>query len=357
MQKLKGWVFRLIVASIRKSAPPAPLSQERLPDEEAWRLLLRQEGVGPLLHCLNLPLPEALRSIPATMARQAAQVEALNQLVLSDLAKLFSDSGQKGLLIKGASLGKTVYPQPFARARTDTDLWCPPGERAACDALLTSQGWIRAQELAAPLAKPQTMYHLRDRFGVQHQLDLHEQIFARPQLAQMLPFTALYQRSTTIPELPGSLRMPCPFDHTLLVALHAGLHHPNELRLIWLVDLILLKEKLQPAEWQDLHRTLTSSSLAPLCGELLAWLAYATGEREQPPARKVRRRLHRLLGDLAHMRLGQRAFYLLQQAFPSPSYMRARYGAASRFRLPLLYLYRLFQAPRYLFRPSGHRQR
>jgi hypothetical protein len=357
MRELKCWLLRLLASSITKTPPPDPPSQEHLPDEESWRQWLRQEGIGPLLHCLNLPLPDSLRSAPTTMAKEAARVEALNQLVLSDLAQLFSERGQKGLLVKGASLGKTVYPQSFARTRTDTDLWCPPGESAPCKALLGEQGWVRVMELAAPLAKPQAMFHLRDRFGVLHQLDLHEQIFARPKLANMLPFDALYDRSQTIPGLPGSLRMPCPFDHTQLVALHAGLHHPNELRLIWLADLILLKEQLLPSEWQQLNTVLSSHSLAPVCGEVLAWLAYANGETDTPPPGKASRRLHRLLGDLAEMRFGHKAGYLLQQIFPSPTYMRARYGPASAIRLPLLYLHRLLQAPRYLFRPTGHRRR
>jgi hypothetical protein len=189
------------------------------------------------------PLPPSLRCLlrdPAAAPRPTPAEHAtalLRAHLLPRIARALAAEGQGALLVKGAALALTVYPDAAARPMTDIDLLVPRARRDATVAALVRSGGVEH----SPPGRPWSAALLGEtgitlRAGAMSLLvEVHtslDKIVPRP-----VDERALFARATPAPLLPG-LSVPSPEDHALLVALHASGHdfdHP-----IALLDLELL---------------------------------------------------------------------------------------------------------------------
>lgn len=162
------------------------------------------------------PLPA-----PSVDARAAAMLRAH---VLSRVAPILAAEGLPVLLVKGAALALTVYPEPAARSMSDVDLLVRPAHRERVISALARSGLGRPE----PFRRAHSQAFFREtqlvaRAGAAELLlEIHtslDKVVPRP-----IDEAGLFARAVPAPGLPGLL-VPDPLDHLLLVILHAAGHH------------------------------------------------------------------------------------------------------------------------------------
>jgi hypothetical protein len=177
---------------------------------------------------------------PAATPRPSPRDHAFALLrahVLVRIARTLAGEGLDALLVKGAALALSVYPDPAARPMSDIDLLVRRADRERIVAALCRAGG----SVHLPPGRPwsaaffgETVLTI-DAGAMSLLVEVHvslDKLVSRP-----IDERDLFARATDAPGLPY-LRIPAPEDHALLVALHASCHdfrHP-----IALLDLELL---------------------------------------------------------------------------------------------------------------------
>lgn len=339
MDPILKWHLEALFTKSPKSLPDsAP------PPIEFWR----QHGIAPYLYELGLELPSSWQKALHALVQPAAIAEGLSANLLSQTFDAFQRAGLKVLVVKGAALAQMLYPKPYTRVRCDADLWIKPENRAEVDALLRQSGWLIKPTLTGELVRHQQIYLHEDPFGHTHQLDLHWSLFDRPALRPKFDFDSFYARSM---EMPGwAVRVPNWSDHFLILLMHLGGHHANQVRLIWLLDLWLLRQKLDNESRQKLQSQCSKRPLSLYADPPLQYLAFLEGERLDFPEIKPSHELQRVWDDLTSLSLPQKLVYLKELACPSRVYMQNRYDPSGQKGLLSLYLLRWRRALAYLRR-------
>jgi hypothetical protein len=147
---------------------------------------------------------------------------------LKRVARLLADAGAEALLVKGAALALTVYPDPAARRMLDIDLLVREGERDRVVATLVAGGCEERPEpgraySATLLGETVLLVRAGAMTGLVEVHTTLSKVVSRP-----IDMREVFARATPAPSLPGLL-VPSPEDHALFIALHAAGHdfaHP-----------------------------------------------------------------------------------------------------------------------------------
>ncbi|UQA55314.1 nucleotidyltransferase family protein [Polyangium aurulentum] len=166
-----------------------------------------------------------LRDPQAAFPEPSAEAHAealLRRHVMTQLSSALSSRGERALVVKGAALGLTVYPQPAARPMKDIDLVVPPRRERAVLSALSAAGMQIQRDPARPESASMLETQLFAPAGALRVLvEVHaslDKIAPRP-----IDPEELLGRATVAPGLP-SLLLPDPIDHALLVVQHAASH-------------------------------------------------------------------------------------------------------------------------------------
>ncbi|MFT3775551.1 MAG: nucleotidyltransferase family protein [Minicystis sp.] len=180
--------------------------------------------ISPALRAFLTDRSAALPA-PGAEARAAAMLRAH---VLARVGSLLAAEGIPAMLVKGAALALTVYPDPAARPMQDIDLLVRRDDRDRAVAALMRGGLeLRTVEYrpASGALLGETLLMARSG-ALETLVEVHtslDKIVPRP-----IDEDALFANARPAPGLPG-LVVPAPEDHALLVALHAAGHdfrHP-----------------------------------------------------------------------------------------------------------------------------------
>jgi SAM-dependent methyltransferase len=147
---------------------------------------------------------------------------------LKRVARLLAEAGVQALLVKGAALALTVYPDPAARRMLDIDLLVREGERDRVVAALVAGGCEERPEPGRPhsadlLGETVLLVRAGAMAGLVEVHTTLSKIVTRP-----IDMREVFARATPAPALPGLL-VPAAEDHALFIALHAAGHdfaHP-----------------------------------------------------------------------------------------------------------------------------------
>lgn len=172
--------------------------------------------------------PETLRLLRNRDARPeippGAHADALlRRHVLTQIAQAMERENIEALLVKGAALALTVYPDAAARRMSDIDMLVAEADQGRAVQALERLGWLVAQDERRHLSSGmlgETMVQARIgamTFTVEVHASL-DKVVRRP-----IAFADLMERAAPAPGLSG-LSVPAREDHTLLVALHASTH-------------------------------------------------------------------------------------------------------------------------------------
>lgn len=177
----------------------------------------------------TIPLPpETLQLLRDRHARPeiapGAHADALlRRHVLAQIAESLRQEKLPALLVKGAALALTVYPDPAARRMSDIDMLVDEKDQLPVVHALERRGWLVAHDSSRPLSTAMFGERLvQARVGsMTFTVEVHaslDKMVRRP-----IPFAELLQRASPAPGLEG-LSVPGREDHALLVALHASTH-------------------------------------------------------------------------------------------------------------------------------------
>jgi hypothetical protein len=229
----------------------------------------------------------------APRAAHAARSVALERVARA-LGEAHDESRRRGepalelLLIKGAALAATVYPNPWAREMDDVDLVVRPEDEARALAVLERAGAKRAPLRAPRPLSDRYFYETRLELplgaGLAVVLELHTSL--DPVVPRAGALARVMARATPLPTLP-SLRAPDPVDHLALVAAHLAkdqLRHPPGLEDARLLLELVARAPGFPGE--------VAARARSLCAATALWLvAEALAAREVPHAAELARAL------------------------------------------------------------------
>jgi hypothetical protein len=304
--------------------------------------------------------------------RDAIAIDCLRHAELARVLEAMKAAGRRVVLFKGAALAHTHYPAPHVRPRADADLLAAATEMPAVEQLLLQLGYVRQNETSGRLVSYQGHYFKVDRYGVAHAFDVHWKISNLQALADCITHEEVWNSRVPLAAF-GASAVTAGDAHALLLALvHRAGHHPGSRNLLWIYDLHQLATGLSTEELRQVHDLAAARGLSLIAAEGLALARDAFGTAGVGPlvealrattprrqqvmvvdgpwtlARVLRLDLNALPGWRARARL------LREHLLPSPSYMRTRYGVASNFLLPSLYVWRVLAgAPKWLRRQAA----
>lgn len=357
----------LVGAVTDPSSPPAIVSAEVLDEIARHRLAslawdsITTSGAAPAW-------PEAIQ---ASLRRASAAQALASELLDAELRRVIAGIGAAGIravLIKGAALAYTHYRRPHLRPRSDSDLVIDETDRDAAADALSTLGYVRSDAVDGGLITQQFQWTRELEPGLLHAVDVHWRLFNPHLFASVLPARSLLARAVPVPSLGTHALGPCGADALLLACVHRVAHHAGEADALWDFDIHLLAGSLGVDEASEFVRAATEAKVRAVSAwaivaaqerfrtrlpqPVLPLLQFANDRREPTAAflEPGRRQVDLLTSDLAALR-GWRArvCLVLQHLFPSPTYMRAKYGLRSPVLLPLAYARRIVTGvPRWL---------
>lgn len=166
----------------------------------------------------------------------------------AELLHAFADASIPTLLLKGAALCQTVYPDPTARAMHDLDLLVRVSDAARVVRLLQDRGWT--PQHFAPETIIQYLHacsFLHPRYG---ELDLHWHVMRSH--CDTESDAGLWAAAVAHTFEGAPTQILCPADQFLHACEH-GMHHSPTSSLQWLVDAcFILRHSATPMDWERL---------------------------------------------------------------------------------------------------------
>lgn len=345
-------------AALRGAAQewPGPLS------EDETRALV-EHGVAPLVYAVQA-LPE-LRGA----AVRAAAFEPLRAADLSEVLDELAARNIDTLITKGTALAYDVYRAPEHRPRGDVDLLVEREHAPAAIAAFRELGFDERLTSGDEHGVRQVSLTRTDRYGVRHEYDLHWDIANTPLFASALRFRDLRARAVSLPALGAHARGLEHADALLLACIHRVAHHHDSERLIWLVDIALLRDRMSREEHARFWMRAAEARVVGVCRRSIEladeWLSRAPvhpAEEFLSPEELARDEASRafldrgltyggvMIANLRALPWRARLQRLRQLAFPSVAFVRHAYRTHSRVALPWFYLRRGARGMQRLFR-------
>ncbi len=320
---------------------------------------------GPLLRSLGGRYPSLDGRIVQRL-REAELRSLLRHRELCRVAAGFAGASVPVLLLKGAGLAYTVYPEPHLRPSRDIDLFIRRDSRDAAARALAGCGYTRMREPDGELAGAQAHYARSDARGINHFIDLHWRISNARVFEEALGFDDAWDESRLLPTLEPATRTLGGEQALLLACIHRVAHHQDDSSLLWLWDIHLLAAQLGDSEWRHFLDRAAATGMRAVSarGLELARRRFGTPigqealERltspgpDEPAARFLGGRLRFI--DVVRTDLAasgdwtERAALLREHLFPSRTYMHTLYPRCPGVLLPFAYGDRLIRgAPKW----------
>ncbi len=213
-------------------------------------------------------------SIRNTAARDTAAGEVLAAHFLGLALAELGRARIPMLLLKGAALAYTHYPQPWCRPYADVDILVPPRTIEQIRQLLRPLGYRPAIEVTSRHITGQ--WHLHPEVSGARSLDVHERL-VNPRAFDPLPsFADLFSRSVPMRASGGAqgnvdaplgptARTLSPVDTAWHLLVHAAAHHHGEERLLDQIDLWLVTRVFSADDWRALEDLARASHTAAVC--------------------------------------------------------------------------------------------
>lgn len=315
--------------------------------EADWDLFTRMakaEGVAPLMHYAftrsTYPLPDATRQKLLMIYYETA---AFNQMILVEMGRVvqaLNDANIPVIVLKGAALASTIYPDPALRPMSDLDILTAAPFVGKAVKLLRSRGY--------ELLKITNHAVLTSEEVSKISVELHwalvgEHPISDSEIARLISETAM---ETSV----SGKRLSFTF---LYLCAHLVLQH-TEGRLIWLYDIYdFLRFYQKKLDWDSLLSLAQQLNWTPV----LNFSMQAIAERfnyqppdefqvvfkeslDKSPALKidsVQSLMTRAFWALGFFDRLLMAFYFL---FPAPGYLKKRYRVRWSWQTVFYYPYR-----------------
>lgn len=349
-----------------------PLRQALRGEMAAWPSLsgddvrlLEDHGVAPLIYATQA-LPE-LRGA----AIRAAALEPLRADDLRGVLSALAERGLEVLITKGTALAYDVYAAPELRPRGDVDLLVAREQAEAAIEAFRALGYRDQLTSGDEHAVRQVTLSRTDAHGIRHDYDLHWDVANTPLFASALRFADI--GTIPLPRLgPHAHGLAHP-DALLLACIHRVAHHHDNERLIWLVDIALLRDRMTAGEHRRFWRQAAEARVVGVCRHSIeladGWLSRPPHDRaedylgheeltrEEPSQAFLDRDLTyggEMLANFRALPWRARVQRLWQLAFPPAAFVRQSFGTQNRLLLPWLYVRRGVRGVARLFRRASY---
>ncbi|MBI5296406.1 MAG: nucleotidyltransferase family protein [Chloroflexi bacterium] len=331
--------------------------------------MAQREGVGPLLYWRfsrsgRFPtLPEGVRF--ALRSLYAASWAANHRLFqeLGNILVPFRELGIPAVLLKGGCHALTIYPDPGLRPMSDLDLLVPKSRFLEAVQIVRSLGYVDSEPESLPGIRALLNHEaclVKDTVVV----EIHHSLVADKSFTYAVPVDWFWEQTEPLPSLDTrlhGLHMLTPSAQLLYAAAHAMLQHGgHKVPLRWEYDIDqlvrsyadrldwrLLLSQARAFAWTSALREALSSARenfdTPIPRDVENQLVQTTDRHARLVAEKQIRpatHIHRERLKWLSLNWMGRLQMLAALVFPSPAYMRWRYGFQGHWRLPWYYLVR-----------------
>ena len=358
-----------ILACLRSTWETGSIDKLDQRDSINWEHLLslsNRERVSPLIYTLT----NEKILLPPLVQEQFQQIYHQNLVrnthLLHELGLILDRMAKENIpviLLKGAGLIESSYQNPAARPMADLDLLILPEYIQQARIILEDAGY------GSPAVEPWPEFNQRYRQVVEYSkrdggrysylIDLHWGILDIPHY-EHIQVGDIFERAIHADNFSS---FPCPEDHFLVLCGHLGLHERYNAPLIRYYDLaLLIQQGGEDFSWEKALERGTDWQLAiPVQRALFRLNSLWPEIVPESVSRKVaemvptpeEHRIHSLVVDrqrnptsdvlfyFATMPgFSRKSRYFLEQAFPSPAYMRQLYCPHRPYLWPLTYILR-----------------
>jgi hypothetical protein len=353
--------------------------------DSGWDWIVQEPALAPLLPLIYYSVPDSVLLLSEAAGKRCArayyQVVARNMCLYRELGSVLEElrgAEIPVIVLKGAALAVTLYPNIGLRPMSDVDLLVPRARLAEAVRCLKALGYVKPYpEIAAGLnALAGIHVHLRGGCDTHLVVELHWSLVGgerdryAPSMNWFWEQTELLSLRRGVEE-PGSggelsplrsctlapLLTLTPTAHLLYLAAHLMLQHGGaKAQLIWFYDIdLLIRREADRLDWDELlcrarefrweialHAALQGAQErfgTPLPRDFLNALAKTTrlvGWKANP----LQTRALAIWNFMASLDWWARLRFALAIAFPSPSYVRWRYNFKPEWLWPFCYPYR-----------------
>ncbi len=350
-----------------------PAAQDNLgkADPEELLILATAEGVTTQIYRtltqLNTDrlLLETFRGAAVSQSASALMLRQERNRALTALAPCCP------VLLKGEVCARLLYPEYPDRPMGDMDVLVQACDLKVIDKTLKGIGYNRLAANQGSLVMPQQSYQLALSGNLVSVIDVHTALFNRPAMRALLDYTQLRQSGFQPKGLPDGIIVPSPAHLLIHAILHLLGHHGDDQRLIWLLDIQLMVNKLDKSDEDFLtgysHRCRLSATLLHVLEnahtvfpfgntailDVLRQQSKAEDSAALDPVQLARNTpLQQALDDWrALKRPSTKLIWLRQHIFPRAEYMISHYSLCRTWSLPFFYLWRILRGAVKLMRP------
>ena len=239
---------------LNRAQPELKISAKKLLDK------LEYHGIT-LLAGEYKTLPPELNGHLAQLKAMMVANDKLKQIELASLFDAFNDKGLNAVLFKGSALAYSLYPKPWLRPRSDSDVLIAPKDRIKFDATLHQLRYQKLLTIQGDYVSYQSTYGKALAGSSFINIDLHWKINNRQMFSQTFTAQELTKNGAQLTQLEGtplrsSASIPSYVDSVLIASIHRLGHHHTEERLAWLYDIHLLIGRFTDQDWRQLtHRS------------------------------------------------------------------------------------------------------
>ncbi|PIE88922.1 MAG: hypothetical protein CR997_13760 [Acidobacteria bacterium] len=340
-------------------------TQDRLDESE-----LRSCGAGPFLwdivseHQLSISSPD--ERLLSGLANAEAVYEKLRLKAISEVLGRCDSAGLKVILFKGSALAYSIYDRPYHRPRIDHDLLIQKSDFPRLSELLLELGYNRVATLTGSAVRNQAIFWKLDPWGSKQILDVHWELSERSILG--FHTADFFEQVERFKSRDFSF---WTFPHTtalLIACVHLRAHHPNEKRLLWYLDMVMLIRRMDQEALLLFINLSRDKGVDHYCMEALSECVRLFGlPRGFPAGYEQQLKAYAERGELDNRYqwqntwqdcrgksgLGKKILFLWQQVFPPLEYLQMKYGFQSKWQSPWYYLKRISGGFRFLFRKTG----
>ena len=282
------------------------------------------------------------------------------------------------IVLKGWALIPTVYGGDYGqRTYADIDLLVHPRDAASARDIVRGLGYGAILQLWPGFLqryRKVQVYQLPRNpgaFARVFAIGLHWDLLNNPYYFHRMPVEQFLQRAQPLPVAGVDVSALSAEDHLVYDCAHLALHHEYDQALFRYYEMASLLLRAGPTfDWSAVVRRASAWQLVLPVQRLLSHLetlwpgtvpTQALAEISALQSTLAERWVHYWVVDQKRSRTARVMFdwltmpglrarmgYLLETAFPSPTYMRQRYGPAPGGLWPLLYLRRAAIAVRYV---------
>jgi hypothetical protein len=340
-------------------------------DWQLLTLMARTEGVAPLMYdAFKRAGPERV-GVPADSFRELKeeyyQTAAYNALLFEELEKILGALEEAGIpvvLLKGAALAQTVYPDPALRPMSDLDLLVHEGDLDRCEEIVHELGYNKEPNLGGADLHKLVNYEI-NYDGETHfpaKVEFHWDLIAgkghrryRPQIGWFWEC-----KSVVNDQLLGGIGgyILTPAAHWLYLTGHLKYKHLGRERLLWYYDLyLLLQQHGEQINWDLLLESsgqfnwkffflaavhdLQSIFGAQFRGEIAERVASSKFIQDlESVKRPTSNRVINVIDSLVELTWLARFRLIMALIFPTTFYISFRYRVEKRWKIPFFYFYR-----------------